>query len=89
MNKQNKKIAQEKRRIEREKAEKKAKVVNLLKFWVPVVAVVVIVIVLIWAVRHRAVHRQRTLTVQKLHHRPQNLRHPRHKAVIHRPRQQH
>ena len=35
MNKQNKKIAQEKRRIEREKAEKKAKVVNLLKFWVP------------------------------------------------------
>ena len=50
MNKQNKKIAQEKRRIEREKAEKKAKVVNLLKFWVPVVAVVVIVIVLIWAV---------------------------------------
>ena len=28
MNKQNKKIAQEKRRIEREKAEKKAKVVN-------------------------------------------------------------
>ena len=33
MNKQNKKIAQEKRRIEREKAEKKAKVVNLLKFW--------------------------------------------------------
>ena len=44
MNKQNKKIAQEKRRIEREKAEKKAKVVNLLKFWVPVVAV------LIWAV---------------------------------------
>ena len=41
MNKQNKKIAQEKRRIEREKAEKKAKVVNLLKFWVPVVAVVV------------------------------------------------
>ena len=48
MNKQNKKIAQEKRRIEREKAEKKAKVVNLLKFWVPVVAVVVIVIVLIW-----------------------------------------
>ena len=38
MNKQNKKIAQEKRRIEREKAEKKAKVVNLLKFWVPVVA---------------------------------------------------
>ena len=50
MNKQNKKIAQEKRRIEREKAEKKAKVVNLLKFWVPVVAVVVVVIVLIWAV---------------------------------------
>ena len=46
MNKQNKKIAQEKRRIEREKAEKKAKVVNLLKFWVPVVAVVVVVIVL-------------------------------------------
>lgn len=46
MNKQNKKIAQEKRRIEREKAEKKAKVVNLLKFWVPVV----VVIVLIWAV---------------------------------------
>ena len=44
MNKQNKKIAQEKRRIEREKAEKKAKVVNLLKFWVPVVAVVVVVI---------------------------------------------
>ena len=43
MNKQNKKIAQEKRRIEREKAEKKAKVVNLLKFWVPVVAVVVAV----------------------------------------------
>lgn len=43
MNKQNKKIAQEKRRIEREKAEKKAKVVNLLKFWVPVVAVVVVV----------------------------------------------
>ena len=39
MNKQNKKIAQEKRRIEREKAEKKAKVVNLLKFWVPVVAI--------------------------------------------------
>ena len=89
MNKQNKKIAQEKRRIEREKAEKKAKVVNLLKFWVPVVAVVVIVIVLIWAVAIRAVHRQRALTVQKLHHRPQNLRHPRHKAVIHRPRQQH
>ena len=78
MNKQNKKIAQEKRRIEREKAEKKAKVVNLLKFWVPVVAVVVIVIVLIWA-----------LTVRKLHHRPRNLRHPRHKAVIHRPRLQH
>lgn len=50
MNKQNKKIAQEKRRIEREKAEKKAKVVNLMKFWVPVVAVVVVVIVLIWAV---------------------------------------
>ena len=46
MNKQNKKIAQEKRRIERERAEKKAKVVNLLKFWVPVV----VVIVLIWAV---------------------------------------
>ena len=56
MNKQNKKIAQEKRRIEREKAEKKAKVVNLLKFWVPVVAVVVVVIVL----RHKAViHRPR------------------------------
>lgn len=84
MNKQNKKIAQEKRRIEREKAEKKAKVVNLLKFWVPVVAVVVVVIVLIWAV-----HRQRALPVRKLHHRLQNLRHPRHKAVIHRPRQQH
>lgn len=62
MNKQNKKIAQEKRRVEREKAQKKAKVVNLLKFWVP---------------------------VRKLHHRLQNLRHPRHKAVIHRPRQQH
>ena len=60
MNKQNKKIAQEKRRIEREKAEKKAKVVNLLKFW-----------------------------VRKLQHRPRNLRHPRHKAVIHRPRLQH
>ena len=89
MNKQNKKIAQEKRRIEREKAEKKAKVVNLLKFWVPVVAVVVVVIVLIWAVRHRAVHRQRALPVRKLHHRLQNLRHPRRKAVIHRPRQQH
>lgn len=44
MNKQNKKIAQEKRRVEREKAQKKAKVVNLLKFWVPVVAVVVVVI---------------------------------------------
>ena len=44
MNKQNKKIAQEKRRIEREKAEKKAKVVNLLKFWMPVVAVVVVII---------------------------------------------
>lgn len=72
MNKQNKKIAQEKRRIEREKAEKKAKVVNLLKF-----------------LRHRAVHRQRALTVRKLHHRPRNLRHPRHKAVIHRQRQQH
>ena len=28
-----------KRRVEREKAQKKAKVVNLLKFWVPVVAV--------------------------------------------------
>ena len=50
MNKQNKKIAQEKRRIEREKAEKKVKVVNQLKFWVPIVAVVVVVIVLIWAV---------------------------------------
>lgn len=62
MNKQNKKIAQEKRRVEREKAQKKAKVVNLLKFWVP---------------------------VRKLHHRPQNLRHQRHKAVIHRQRQQH
>ncbi len=73
MNKQNKKIAQEKRRIEREKAEKKAKVVNLLKFWVPVVAVVVVVIVLIWAVATSAVHRQRALTVRKLHHRPQNL----------------
>ena len=84
MNKQNKKIAQEKRRIEREKAEKKAKVVNLLKFWVPVVAVVVVVIVLIWAV-----HRQRALMVRKLHRRPRILRHPRHKAVIHRPRQQH
>lgn len=89
MNKQNKKIAQEKRRIEREKAEKKAKVVNLLKFWVPVVAVVVVVIVLIWAVATSAVHHQMALMVQKLHHRPQSLRHPRHKAVIHRPRQQH
>lgn len=90
MNKQNKKIAQEKRRIEREKAEKKAKVVNLLKFWVPVVAVVVIVIVLIWAVATSGGSSSKgTLTVQKLHHRPQNLRHPRHKAVIHRPRQQH
>ena len=36
-----------------------------------------------------AVHRQRALMVQKLHHRPRNLRHPRHKAVIHRQRQQH
>lgn len=89
MNKQNKKIAQEKRRIEREKAEKKAKVVNLLKFWVPVVAVVVVVIVLIWQLRHREAHHQTVLMVQKLHHRPQNLRHPRHKAVIHRQRQQH
>lgn len=91
MNKQNKKIAQEKRRIEREKAEKKAKVVNLLKFWVPVVAVVVVVIVLIWAVATSggSVHRQRALMVRKLHHRPRNLRHPRHKAVIHRPRLQH
>lgn len=90
MNKQNKKIAQEKRRIEREKAEKKAKVVNLLKF--------------LGAgsgscrgshsahpgqLRHPEVHRQRALPVRKLHHRPQNLRHQRHKAVIHRPGQQH
>ena len=44
MNKQNKKIAQEKRRIEREKAEKKAKVVNLLKFWVPVVAILLMIL---------------------------------------------
>ena len=63
MNKQNKKIAQEKRRIEREKAEKKAKVVNLLKFWVPVVAVVVVVIVSSGQLRHREVHRQRALPV--------------------------
>lgn len=90
MNKQNKKIAQEKRRIEREKAEKKAKVVNLLKFWVPVVAVVVVVIVLIWAVATSGGSSSKgALPVRKLHHRPQNLRHPRHKAVIHRPRQQH
>ena len=89
MNKQNKKIAQEKRRVEREKAQKKAKVVNLLKFWVPVVAVVVVVIVLIWAVATSGGSSSRALPVRKLHHRPQNLRHPRHKAVIHRPRQQH
>lgn len=89
MNKQNKKIAQEKRRIEREKAEKKAKVVNLLKFWVPVVAVVVVVIVLIWAVATSGGSSSNGTDGTKLHHRPQNLRHPRHKAVIHRPRQQH
>ena len=74
MNKQNKKIAQEKRRIEREKAEKKAKVVNLLKFWVPVVAVVVVVIVLIWAVATSG---------------GSSSKGTRHKAVIHRQRQQH
>ena len=50
MNKQNKKMAQEKRKAIREKEQKKAKVVKQLKFWVPVVAVVVIVVVLIWAV---------------------------------------
>ncbi|WP_455719221.1 FKBP-type peptidyl-prolyl cis-trans isomerase [Agathobacter sp.] len=50
MNKQNKIMAQEKRRAEREKQQKKDKVVKQLKFWVPIVAVVVVVIVLIWAV---------------------------------------
>lgn len=87
MNKQNKKIAQEKRRIEREKAEKKAKVVNLMKFWVPVVAVVVVVIVLIWAVATSGGSSSKGAAGTQA--ASQNLRHPRHKAVIHRPRQQH
>lgn len=50
MNKQNKKIAQQKRAEERKKAEKRAAVIKKLKFWVPVIAVVIVVVVLVWAV---------------------------------------
>ena len=50
MNKQNKKIAQQKRAEERKKAEKRAAVIKRLKFWVPVIAVVIVVVVLVWAV---------------------------------------
>ena len=38
MNKQNKKIAQQKRAEERKKAEKRAAVIKKLKFWVPVIS---------------------------------------------------
>ena len=50
MNKQNKIMAQEKRRAEREKQQKKDKIVKQLKFWGPIVAVVIVVIVLVRAV---------------------------------------
>ena len=81
MNKQNKKIAQEKRRIEREKAER---LFLLFRFDTDFGFVINGRMR-----RNRLGHRQRALPVRKLHHRPQNLRHQRHKAVIHRPRQQH
>lgn len=50
MNKENKKLAQQKRAENRAKAEKKKKVTETLRFWGPIVAAAIVIIVLIWAV---------------------------------------
>ncbi len=50
MNKENKKLAQQKKAEQRAKAERNKKITEELKFWVPVVTVVIVVIVLIWAI---------------------------------------
>lgn len=50
MNKENKKLAQQKKAQERAKAERRKKITQALGFWVPVVVAVVVVFVLIWAI---------------------------------------
>ena len=76
MNKQNKKIAQQKRAEERKKAEKRAAVIKKLKFWVPVIAVVIVVVVLVWAVAtsgnallHQIHSQEQKVQAQVLQHR--------------------
>ena len=60
MNKQNKKIAQQKRAEERKKAEKRAAVIKKLKFWVPVIAVVIV---------HQIHSQEQKVQAQVLQHR--------------------
>ena len=50
MNKENKKAAQERRAAEREKKARRNKLLNVLAFWGPFVAIVAVIALLVWAV---------------------------------------